>query len=58
MVKKYDLKDNLHYVLKGMNRWGKGLLPIQLLGNMIDTAELFVVPVLVRLVWRDCHRKV
>ena len=50
MAKRYDLNDNLHYVLKGMNRWGKGLLPIQLLGNMIDTAELFVVPVLVRLV--------
>lgn len=50
MMKEYGLKDNLRYVLSGMTKWGKGLMPVQILGNIIDTAELFVVPILVKLV--------
>ena len=50
MKKKYGLKDNLGYVLAGMTKWGKGLMPVQIIGNIVDTAELFVVPILVKLV--------
>lgn len=50
MKKLYNMPDNLHYVLKRMGKWGKGLIPIQILSVLIDSVELFIVPILVKLV--------
>ncbi len=48
--KKYSLVDNLHYTLKGMSAWGNQLMALQGLGVLADSVELFVVPVLVKLI--------
>ena len=50
MEKKYSLFKNLKYVTKGMFRYGKNLMPIQILSVLIDGVELFLVPILVKLV--------
>lgn len=50
MKKKYSLMDNLSYTVKGMHIWGKNLLPIQGMAVLTDSVELFVVPVLVKLI--------
>ena len=47
-MKKYTLKHNLQYTIKGMSVWGENLIPLQILGILADAAELFAVPVLVR----------
>lgn len=46
--KKYSLKSNLQYTIKGMSVWGERLISLQILGVLADAAELFAVPVLVR----------
>lgn len=55
--KKYSLTDNLHYTIQGMCTWGKCLMPLQLLGVLVDSAELFVVPVLVKLLIQQLEMK-
>ena len=48
--KRYNLSNNVFFVLKRMANWGNGLLAIQILGIALDTAELFIVPILIKLV--------
>ena len=55
--KKYSLWDNLHYTIKGMCTWGKSLVPLQMLGVLVDSVELFVVPVLVKLLIQQLELK-
>lgn len=50
MKRLYNMPDNLNYVLQRMGKWGKGLVPIQVLSVIIDSVDLFIVPILVKLV--------
>lgn len=50
MGKKYSLFGNLKYVLVGMRKYGNFLLTIQGIGVLAESIQLFLVPVLVKLV--------
>lgn len=50
MKRKYSILENLRYVLHGMRIYGKGLMPAQIFSIFIDGIELFLVPILVKLV--------
>ncbi len=56
-MKKYSLVDNLHYTLKGMSAWGNQLMTLQGLGVLVDGVELFVVPILVKLIIQQLELK-
>lgn len=55
--KKYSLADNLRYTLKGMSTWGNQLMTLQVVGVLVDSVELFVVPILVKLIIQQLEMK-